>query len=134
MRITWVLVADQALARILQWSPASEQLESIEDLTADEAGLDAAGFSQHIASRLAEARRLGLFHELRIAASPKFLPLLRSALSDNVAAAVTAQVSRDLVYLDNGEITRCLIAEYLPATWQLACGPGRRAVEGRVRH
>lgn len=130
MRITWVLVADKAIARILQWSPASEQLESIEDLSADDADLDAEGFSHHIASRLAEARQLGLFHELRIAASPRFMPLLHSALSAEVAAAVTSEVNRDMVYLDNGDITQCLITAQMPATWRADPALGQRTAAG----
>jgi protein required for attachment to host cells len=133
MRITWGLVADEAIARILQWSPASEQLESIEDLSADDYGLDAPSFCRHIANRLAEARHLGLFHELRIAASPKFMPMLHSAFNAEVSAAVTAEVHRDMIYLTNGDITQCLITEQAPATWQPDPGRGSRAAPGRLR-
>jgi protein required for attachment to host cells len=44
MKTTWVVVADEAIARVLQWPAAGDELESVEELTDPEAHAAGAEF------------------------------------------------------------------------------------------
>jgi protein required for attachment to host cells len=155
MKTTWVVVADEAIARILQRRQDGGDLEPVEeatdpdahasgsDLRRDAAGrrsasapaagaqahapqrprsatsvtasagegeqhLEAQAFARRVAQRLAEAFQQKRFDELRIVAAPRFLGLLRNSLDPQLADCVTQELDKDLVHLDNAEISRRL--------------------------
>lgn len=151
----WVVVADEAIARLLRWPETGIELEPIEEITdpsaqatgaelrrdahgrraggapagsrpngphrlrgesgttasagEDEQHLAAEAFARRVAQRLAEHQRRHAFDELRIAAAPRFLGLLRKALSPQVAATVAEEVSKDLTHANNREIADRLL-------------------------
>ena len=72
--------------------------------------LEAQAFARRVAAHLDEALRQKRFDELRIAAAPRFLGLLRQALSPHVAAEVTEELNKDLVQMD----ARGLTARFFP--------------------
>lgn len=154
MKTVWVVVADEAIARILQWPETGNELEPVEELTDPAAhadGMDlrrdsygrraggamhgapantqnrvhsqaavtasagqgeqhvqARDFAQRVAGHLADALQGKRFDELHIVAAPRFLGLLRKALSPQVADAVAGEENKDLVHADNAEISRRL--------------------------
>jgi CBS domain-containing protein/protein required for attachment to host cells len=150
----WVLVADEAIARILQRPEVGDELESVEELTdpaahakegemrddaygrragsathsarpntphrtrssanvtssagEDQQHLEAQSFARRVALHLAEALRQRRFDELRIVAAPRFLGHLRKELDAQVSATVTDELNKDLVHLENADITQRL--------------------------
>lgn len=152
----WVLVADEAIARILQRPEVGDALESVEELTdpaahakegemrndaygrragsathsarpntphrtrssanvtssagEDQQHLEAQSFARRVALHLAEALRQRRFGELRIVAAPRFLGHLRKELDAQVSAAVTDEINKDLVHLENADITQRVFA------------------------
>jgi protein required for attachment to host cells len=157
MKTTWVVVADEAIARILQWNKDDKELEPVEELTdpaahadgADlrrdaygrragattqsantntssrqsspanvtssageaEQHLEAEDFAKRVATRLTEAFQQNRFEELRIVAAPRFLGLLRKAMGTQVAGVVTDELDKDLIHMDNREISQRLFPE-----------------------
>lgn len=147
---TWVVVADEAIARILATSPQAGALESVEEITdpdahakgaefrndaegrrsggvargagqqggapqsvtssagQDDQHQEAERFARRVAAHLAEALQQNRFTDLKLAAAPRFLGLLRKALSPQVAELVSESLDKDLVHLDNQDITRRL--------------------------
>jgi protein required for attachment to host cells len=151
MKTTWVLVADEAIARILEWPRTGGELVPVEELTdpaahesdveqsrdalgrrasgaspgGGEGGaqgmrgvsnsvasagqppqhLQAESFARQVAQHLGECLQQKRFDELRIAAAPRFLGLLRKALSPQVAATVTDEQNKDLIHESNSAIT-----------------------------
>lgn len=151
MKTIWVLVADEAIARILQWPGNDNTLESVEEITdpaahadgadlrrdahgrragsatagarqntahrltptasitssagEDEQHLEAERFAGQVADRLNQALQQHRYDELRIAAAPRFLGMLRKHLDKNVASTVTEEIDKDLIHLQNKEIT-----------------------------
>ncbi|MCH7342913.1 host attachment protein [Pelomonas sp. CA6] len=129
----WVLVADEGVAHLLRLPEAAGDLEAQHTLTdaaahADKAdlrrdaegrrggstttsaGLDesheeARGFAARVAQALDEALEAGRFRTLDLVAAPRFLGLLRKALSTRVAAAVTREQALDLVHEKPHELT-----------------------------
>jgi protein required for attachment to host cells len=154
MQTIWVVVADEAIARILEWPDTGGELEPVEELTDPQAHassadlrrdahgrragsapqgsrqntahrlrgpanvtssageaerhLEADAFARRVAERLAEARREGRFDSLRIVAAPRFLGILRKLLSPEVARCVTDDLARDLVHMNNRDISERL--------------------------
>lgn len=155
MKTVWVLVADEAIARILQWPEVGDELESVEEITDPDAHanasdlrrdaygrragaapqgsrqgtqqhrlrgaasvtssageadqhLEAEGFAKRVAQHLSQALQQQRFDELRIVAAPRFLGLLRKTLDANVASRVTDEINKDLVHLENSDITQRL--------------------------
>lgn len=157
MNTTWVVVADEAIARILQRTARHQPLESVEELTdpdahaqgadmrrdaqgrraagatqgarqntphrlmpaanvtasagEDEQHLEAEDFARRVAGHLQQALQLKRFDELRLVAAPRFLGLLRQAMSTEVSRTVVAEIAKDLVHMDNQDITRRLFAD-----------------------
>ena len=66
------------------------------------------GRPRRVAQRLTEAFHQHRFDELRIAAAPRFLGLLRKTLDPQVAHMVTDTVNKDLVHMTNRELTEQL--------------------------
>ncbi|WP_343051328.1 host attachment protein [Pseudaquabacterium terrae] len=66
---------------------------------------EAALFANRVAQWLAEAHQKGRFTALRIAAAPRFLGLLRKALTTAVAQVVIDDCPLDLVKLNRRELT-----------------------------
>jgi protein required for attachment to host cells len=152
MKKIWVLVADEAIARILQTPEEGDDLESVEELTDPDAHasgsdlrrdaegrrsgsaphnpstphrlrvsatvtasagegeqhLEAEGFARRVAQHLAEALQQDRFDELRIVAAPRFLGMLRKFLTPQVTGKVVEEMNKDLIHMDNREITRRL--------------------------
>ncbi|RYY98545.1 MAG: host attachment protein [Comamonadaceae bacterium] len=151
MKTLWIVVADEAIARILVRAEAGNLLDPVEELTdplahaqeadlhrdaqgrragsathgnqnasqhrlrsgasatasagEDEQHLEAAGFARRVAQRLSEARQQKRFDELQLVAAPRFLGLLRKALSAEVAACVTKSLDKDFVHLQNDDLS-----------------------------
>jgi len=68
-------------------------------------------FARRVADRLKQALQQKRFEELRIAAAPRFLGLLRKELSGEVARTVSTELSKDLIHADNREISQRLFPE-----------------------
>lgn len=126
MKTIWVLVADEAIARILQWQPGERLLDPVEELTdpvahayerdlrrdafgrrnstvtasagEDETHLAAERFAREVCDHLALAFQQGKFDVLRVVAAPKFLGLLRPAMDARVAAVVSDELNKELVH------------------------------------
>ena len=146
----WVLVADEAIARLLQRPARGGELQPVEELTHPDAhatnaelrddalGRRAGGqpasrpgsgapqpaagnatasagpnekhqeaerFAREVAARLDERLRERRYDELRVAAAPRFLGLLRKAWSPQVAAVVTQELDKDLIHASNADLT-----------------------------
>jgi protein required for attachment to host cells len=151
----WVLVADEALARILQWPETGYELQEVEALTdaaahakegdmhrdaagrragvapqgssnstpqhrlrgtasvtasagEDQQHQEAQGFARRVAQHLKEALQQKRFDELRIAAAPRFLGLLRKELDAQVASLVTEELNKDLIHEDTRVLSQRL--------------------------
>ena len=151
----WVMVADEAIARILHWPQRGEELVPVEELTdpaahakgtevlTDATGRRSAGapagivgssiqagatasageddvrrrqaelFARTVAQRLDERLRQKRFDELRIAAAPRFLGLLRKQLSPQVTAVISMDTAKDLIHESNRELAERLMGEEL---------------------
>ena len=150
----WVMVADEAIARILQWPQRGRELVPMEELTdpaahakgtevlSDAVGRRSAGapagvignavqagatasagegvqhhqadlFARSVAQRLDERLREQRFDELRIAAAPRFLGLLRKQLSPQVAAVISKETAKDLIHESNRELAERLMGDEL---------------------
>jgi len=136
---TWILVADEAIARILALSPDGHALDSVEeiadplahatgtDMRRDAVGRRASGangnganatasagegeqhheareFAQRVAQHLDTALQAGRFEQLQIVAAPRFLGLLRQALSTNLQRTVAREMDKDFVHFGNDDI------------------------------
>ncbi|MBA4111533.1 MAG: host attachment protein [Leptothrix sp. (in: Bacteria)] len=154
---TWVVVADEAIARILAGPSDTGELDSVEEITDPDAhakgsefrhdaegrrtgGVVAKGggahggaqsrpatttsaageddrhqeaerFARRVAAHLAEAFQQQRFEHLTLVAAPRFLGVLRQALSPQVGKVVTESLDKDLVHLDNQDITRRLLSK-----------------------
>ncbi|RZL00807.1 MAG: host attachment protein [Rubrivivax sp.] len=150
---TWVVVADEAIARILARPADTGDLDSVEEITdpdahakgaefrkdaegrrsggvargggpqagtgpgpasvtsaagEDDRHQEAERFARRVATHLAEALQQNRFTDLKLIAAPRFLGLLRKALSPQVAKLVSESLDKDLVHLGNQDITRRL--------------------------
>lgn len=140
----WVVVADEAIARILEWPETGDELVPVQELTdpdahakgadlrrdavgrragsgpggtlgtaghaTESAGEDlrhreAEGFAKQVAQHLHAALNEGRFDELRLVAAPRFLGMLRKALSPQVSRVVSDELNKDLVHMVNADIT-----------------------------
>ncbi|MBK1715231.1 host attachment protein [Rubrivivax gelatinosus] len=70
----------------------------------DEKHHEADGFARRVAARLHEALLARRFDELHLAAAPRFLGLLRKALSPQVSRCLGQQLDKDLVQVDNAAL------------------------------
>ena len=153
-KTTWVVVADEAIARILERPADGGDLAPVEELTdpaaharsaelrrdaegrrassathgsrpdsphrlrsgasttssagEGEQHLEAREFSTRVAKRLEEALIQHRFTELHLVAAPRFLGLLRKALSAAVGQTVVGETDKDFVHFENADITRRL--------------------------
>lgn len=154
---TWVVVADEAIARILALPPDAGDLESVEEITdpdahakgaafrndahgrrsggvargggqqggssasvtsaagEDDRHQEAERFARRVAAHLAEALQHQRFNDLKLAAAPRFLGLLRKFLSPQVAQLVNESLDKDLVQKSNDDITRRLFPSRIPS-------------------
>ncbi len=150
---TWVVVADEAIARILASPSDTGGLDSVEEITdpdahakgaefrndaqgrrsggvargagqqggapqsvtsgagPDDQHQEAERFARRVAAHLAEALQQKRFSDLKLAAAPRFLGLLRQALSPQVAKLVSGSLDKDLVHLGNQDIAHRLVLE-----------------------
>jgi protein required for attachment to host cells len=139
----WVVVADEAITRILEMPDDGGELRPVEELTepaahasgmalrrdahgrrgstvTSSAGVDdshqvAEEFARRVAQRLTGLLLQHRFDELRIAAAPRFLGLLRNNFGKPLEAVISKQLDKDLVHLSNREITDRLCATDAPA-------------------
>lgn len=135
MKKTWILVADEAIARLLEVD--DRILKPVEELTdpdahakaaemrndahgrrgnsvttsAGEAELhqEAQRFAKEVAQRLAKHLQQGRFTTLKVVAAPRFLGYLRQAWSPQVAQTITDELDKDLVKADVDELERRLL-------------------------
>jgi protein required for attachment to host cells len=151
-KTTWVVVADEAIARILELPQKGGDLQPVEELTDPDAharerdlrnaplGRRAGGgegrgggraphhlmpasnatasageselhlegeeFARRVAQRLTELHQQQRFDELRIVAAPRFLGYLRKALGPEVSRAVVGELNKELIHLNNQELTK----------------------------
>jgi protein required for attachment to host cells len=68
-------------------------------------------FARHLAEWLEQARRDGRYAQLKLAAAPKFLGMLRPALSQQVAATILEEVSKDLVHENRSDLEARFLGE-----------------------
>jgi protein required for attachment to host cells len=125
MKTTWVLVADEAIARIFEQPPGGAALLPVEVLTDPDAhareaemrhdahGRRAGGatvsaadserhqhaqlFAARIAERLTELHRQKRYDLLHILAAPRLLGYLRKALEPALADAIASTQDKDVV-------------------------------------
>lgn len=153
----WVLVADEAIARVLRRPASGGTLEPVHALTdpaahtrerefgrdaigrragaaparsaaagsrsfghggspmagagESEQHLEAEAFARRVAAWLHDALLQKRFDELHIAAAPRFLGLLRKALSKQTTEVVAQQIDKDWVQTDDAMLTRRLFPE-----------------------
>ncbi|HEY9106247.1 MAG TPA: host attachment protein [Roseateles sp.] len=136
MKTTWIVVADEAIARILEQPAGGSELLPVENLTDPDAHIREAGmrhgpygrrgdgatvsaadserhqhaqlFAARVAERLAEALRQGVYQTLHLIAAPRMLGYLRKALPPSVAAAVASEQDKDLVQASPAELAQRL--------------------------
>jgi len=72
---------------------------------------EAIQFARRVAERLAEAQTQGRFKQLRLAAAPRFLGLLRQELSPQVTALVQDELDKDLVHESRADLERRFLGE-----------------------
>lgn len=136
MKTSWVLVADEAVARIFEQPPGGADLVPVEDLTdpdahAREAEMrhDASGrrggsatvsaadserhqhaqvFAARIAERLAELHRQKRYDLLHILAAPRLLGYLRKALEPGLADVIASTQDKDVVKERPAQLARRL--------------------------
>ena len=120
----WVVVADEAIARILTTTEASGTLDQVEALTDpaahtkegelhgsdDNRHLEARAFARRVAGHLATALQQKRYDTLRIVAAPRFLGLLRQELDAAVRAVVVDELDKDLIHAADDEIAKRLLA------------------------
>lgn len=157
MKTIWVVVADEAIARILARPATGGDLRPVEELTdpaahrsgsdlrrdavgrraggAEAAGpsgslaaqrgsstattsagedrqhLEAERFAARVAERLDDGLQHRRFDELRVAAAPRFLGLLRKAVSPAVQAAITLELDKDLIHANLRDIGERLLSD-----------------------
>lgn len=136
----WVVVADEAIARILQWHPKEKKLNPVEELTdtaahAKEADFrhDAAGrrgtsvtesaadsarhlegqrFARRVSDKLQEGAQQGRFGALHLVAAPRFLGQLRQAIEGTPLAKLIADtLDKELVHESNEQIASRLFPQ-----------------------
>ncbi|AWI53106.1 host attachment protein [Aquabacterium olei] len=132
MPTTWVVVADEAIARIMQQRPEDKGLDAVEELTDPDAharesdlrrdafgrrGMtvtasagdgekhkEADAFATDVAGVLDKALQQGRYTRLILIAAPRFLGLLRKAVSPGVAAVIERELDKDLVHETHEEL------------------------------
>ncbi|WKB52103.1 host attachment protein [Eleftheria terrae] len=70
--------------------------------------LEAEGFARRVVEHLTDALHKKRFDELRIVAAPRFLGMLRKAMGHELSRAVADELDKDLIHLENREITQRL--------------------------
>lgn len=120
MTTTWIVSADSARARILQFADREERFVEVEDLHNPEgrmqdrerADAEPAGAVEHSVERFAKrigdylekARTDHRYDRLVVVAPPRFLGTLRKDLGKEVAKLVSDQVPKDLTWLNAREL------------------------------
>jgi protein required for attachment to host cells len=161
---TWVVVADEAIARILAGTSDTGELHSVEEITdpdahakgaefrhdaegrraggtahgagqqggarqsgqatvtsaagEDDRHQEAGRFARRVADHLSEAWQQKRFDDLKLAAAPRFLGLLRKSLSPQVAQLVSESLDKDLVHLGNQDIAQRVLPAQAQAQGQ----------------
>jgi protein required for attachment to host cells len=72
---------------------------------------EADNFARKVAEVLQERHQQGRYGELKIAAAPRFLGVLRKRLSAEVQGLITDEISKNLTGLDEGELTHRLFPD-----------------------
>ena len=139
MEKTWIVIADEGRARILEERGPGIDLADVEEMTdaaahahnadlrrdaygrrggatlasAGEEKLDheAELFARRVADYLLDAHNKRRFDHLRIVAVPRFLGRLRKELDPQLAKAVTEEIDKDLLQLTTRELTQRLVHE-----------------------
>lgn len=114
MAITWIVAADSARAKVLQFADRGQRVAEVEDLLNPEGKLhegdlvtdtdeptDAVEhsvdlFSKRLGEYLEKARTQNRYDKLYLVAPPKFLGRLRKNLGKEVAKLVSDELDKDL--------------------------------------
>lgn len=135
MTKTWIVVADEAIARLLEVDEHS--LKPVEELTDPDAHAKAADmrndargrrgttvtasageseltqeaqrFARQVAQRLDERFQQGRFEALRVVAAPRFLGHLRHSWSPQLTKVIGDELDRDLIHASNEELAQRLL-------------------------
>jgi len=117
MAITWIVAADSARARVLQFADRGHELMEVEDLLNPQGRLherdvenDAEHqvdlFSKRVGEYLEKARSQHRYDKLVLVAPPKFLGRLRKQLGKEVEKLVTSELDKDLYRANARELER----------------------------
>jgi protein required for attachment to host cells len=139
----WVVVADEAIARVMSLPTEAGDLEEVTTMTNPDAHAtgaefrrdaqgrrsggdsrmggnatasasdtqshqEAAVFAQQVADWLADAERGNRYDELTVVAAPRFLGLLRKALSPQVTKTIVKEVDKDVIHESMADLTKRL--------------------------
>nr|WP_297531017.1 host attachment protein [uncultured Roseateles sp.] len=135
----WVLVADEGVARLLKLPEEGGDLEDVTTLTdaaahannadlrrdaagrrgnnvtasagVDESHQEAMSFAARVAKTLDDGYNNGEVTQLHVVAAPRFLGLLRKALSPQITKLVIAETNVDVVHESLGALTTRLFPE-----------------------
>lgn len=127
MKKTWIVVADQNMARFLSWNREQHLLLPIGAITSGAAPTNAsyarhstnslisafnskndegARFAYQLAVLLAEAKRKEQYDRLHLSAAPHFLNQLREVLSTEVIDSIVEAGNKNVVHLSSQELTQ----------------------------
>jgi protein required for attachment to host cells len=108
----WIVLADRDRARILEMRKPGAELDDVESLNSTEAEGEAADrrFAERLAQRLEQALAEARFERFRVAATPRFLPLLREAVQRRIDLnrAALDWLQEDYLHLNRHRVTRLL--------------------------
>jgi len=133
--VTWFLLADESVARILENTESGDGLHQIEkgafkaltdtsysddegrvqsSVTRSRLRLDkpvakspeSLQFARDLIDRLESERKKGSFDRLAISASPGMLGLLRSMLPEDLKSVLMAELNKDLVNVPTNDVAK----------------------------
>lgn len=100
-KVTWVLIADDAHAKVFRYDGPGAGLSALPELMAEE---DSIRTENIMADRLGEKLAAGAFQHLVIVAAPAALGQIRPQLSKALQAAVIAELPKDLTNAPTPEL------------------------------
>jgi protein required for attachment to host cells len=96
----------QPASRLGGGQPHTAQGNATVSAGQNESHKEAEQFARDVAARLTERLQQRRFQALKIAAAPRFLGLLRKALSQQVAATVTQEMDKELTHDSAAALTQ----------------------------
>jgi len=95
MAITWIVAADSARAKVLQFADREHRLVEVDDVRPDDVG-----------EFLEKARTARRYDKLYLSAPPTVLGRLREQLGEEVEKLVTDELDKDLYRANARELER----------------------------